>query len=135
MDFLERLKDNIDGATSKEPAITIGYLSPKSDSFCIYPIPGSRVIQKYYDGAKDQELNYEIAMKQTGKGINEINTILWLVSTHLEELSELTSLDGSFDFESVEITNKPFINSLDDNKTYIFMLDIQAKITTYPKGE
>lgn len=132
MDFLESLKNSINKIEGLTSEIKIGYLAPNT-SFCVYPIPGSRIVRQYYDGAKDQQLNYEIAMKSTEQ--KTINDALWLVSNHLEELSELSSLDGSFDFESIEITNKPFINALDDKKNYIFMLDIQAKITTYPKGE
>ena len=133
MDFLERLNDSINSVSGLPIKCKLGYLSP-AESLCLYPIPGSKIISQYYDEAKDQQLNYEVAMKSDDQ--QKVNTTLWLISNHLEELSELISLDGSFDFESIEITNKPFINALDDKKNYIFMLDIQAKITTYHiKGE
>lgn len=87
----------------------------------------------YCDDVKDQQLNFEFAMKSQDQ--QKIHTTLWLVQNYLEELKELTSNNGSFDFESIIITNKPFINQLSDTKEYIFLLDIQAKITTYVQEE
>ncbi len=88
---------------------------------------------QYYDGTKDQQLNYEFAMKSTDQ--QKISVTLWQVQNHLEELNVLNSADGSFSFDQIVITNKPFINQLDETGNYIFMLDIQAHLTTYPKEE
>lgn len=128
MDLMERLTANVNTIPNLPIRCQMGYLKP-TESFCIYPLPGSRVIREYYDGTKDQQLNYEFAMKSTDQ--QKISQTLWLVQNHLEGLSELMSLDGSFDFEEITVTNKPFINQLDDKSNYIFMLDIQAKVTTY----
>ena len=128
MDLMERLTVNVNTIPNLPIRCQMGYLKP-TESFCIYPLPGSRVIREYYDGTKDQQLNFEFAMKSTDQ--QKISQTLWLVQNHLEGLSELISLDGSFDFEEITVTNKPFINQLDDKSNYIFMLDIQAKVTTY----
>ena len=128
MDLMERLTANVNAIPNLPIRCQMGYLKPM-ESFCIYPLPGSRAIREYYDGTKDQQLNFEFAMKSTDQ--QKISQTLWLVQNHLERLSELISLDGSFDFEEITVTNKPFINQLDDKSNYIFMLDIQAKVTTY----
>ena len=128
MDLMERLTANVNAIPNLPIRCKMGYLKP-TESFCIYPLPGSRVIREYYDGTKDQQLNYEFAMKSNDQ--QKISQTLWLVQNHLEGLSELISLDDSFDFEEITVTNKPFINQLDDKSNYIFMLDIQAKVTTY----
>lgn len=128
MDLIARLNANVNAIPGLPIKCQIGYLKP-TESFCLYPQPGGRVVNAYYDGTKDQQLNFEFAMKSTDQ--QKISQTLWLVQNHLEELSELTSLDGSFDFEEITVTNKPFINQLDDKSNYIFMLDIQAKVTTY----
>lgn len=128
MDLMERLTANVNAIPNLPIRCQMGYLKP-TESFCIYPLPGSRVIREYYDDTKDQQLNYEFAMKSNDQ--QKISQTLWLVQNHLEGLSELMSLDGSFDFEEITVTNKPFINQLDDKSNYIFMLDIQAKVTTY----
>ena len=128
MDLMERLTANVNTIPNLPIRCQMGYLKP-TESFCIYPLPGSRVIREYYDGTKDQQLNFEFAMKSADQ--QKINNTLWLVQNHLEALETLTSLDGSFDFDEIIITNKPFINQLDDTGYYIFMLDIQVSATTY----
>lgn len=132
MDFIERLKDSVNAIEDMPIRCIIGYLQP-TESFCVYPLPGSKVVREFFDGMKDQQLNFEFAMKSTDQ--QKISNTLWLVQSSLEELSELESLDGSFEFDSISITNKPFINQMDDKQNYIFVLDIQANITTYPKEE
>lgn len=132
MDLMDQLVGNVNAIPDLPIKCRLGYLKP-TESFCLYPLPGGKVIREYYDGMKDQQLNYEFAMKSDDQ--QKINTTLWVVQNHLEELLTLTSADGSFDFDEINITNKPFINQLDDKGNYIFMLDVQAKVTTYPKGE
>ena len=132
MDFIERLSNNVNMIVGLPIRCKMGYLET-GESFCVYPLPGSKVIREYFDGMKDQQLNFEFAMKSNDQ--QKITNTLWLVQNHLEELSELTSSDGSFDFEQVIVTNKPFINQLDEKGEYIFILDVQAQITTYPRGE
>lgn len=132
MDFMERLVQNVNSIAGLPIRCQLGYLKP-TESFCLYPIPGGRVTSQYYDGTKDQQLNYEFAMKSTDQ--QKISVTLWQVQNHLEELNVLNSADGSFSFDQIVITNKPFINQLDETGNYIFMLDIQAHLTTYPKEE
>lgn len=81
------------------------------------------------DGTSDQQLNFEFAMRSTIQG--KINQTLWVVSNALEELKELESQDGSFEFQNIVITNKPFINQADDQGFFTFLLDIQANITVF----
>lgn len=132
MDFMERLVQNVNSIAELPIRCQLGYLKP-TESFCLYPIPGGRVTDQYYDGTKDQQLNYEFAMKSNDQ--QKISATLWQVQNHLEELNVLNSADGSFSFDQIVITNKPFINQLDETGNYIFMLDIQAHLTTYPKEE
>ncbi len=132
MDFMEQLVQNVNSIAGLPIRCQLGYLKP-NESFCLYPIPGGRVTSQYYDGTKDQQLNYEFAMKSNDQ--QKISVTLWQVQNHLEELNVLNSADGSFSFDQIVITNKPFINQLDETGNYIFMLDIQAHLTTYPKEE
>ena len=132
MDFMQRLIGSVNNIQALPIRCQLGYLRP-TESFCLYPLPGGRITQEFYSGEKDQQLNYEFAMKSNDQ--EKIHTTLWAVQNHLEELETLESADGSFSFDSISITNKPFINQLDDKGNYIFMLDVQAKITTYPKED
>lgn len=128
MDFMERLCDRINEIPRLPVSCKLGYLGAE-DSFVLYPLPGSRVTQEYMDGTKDWAMNYELAMKS--KLQSKINSTLWVVQNELEELEELNSDDGSFEFEDLIITNKPFINQIDDQGWFVFLLDIQAKITVF----
>jgi len=106
----------------------MGYLGI-DESFVVYPLPGSRTVSEFMDGTKEQHLNFEFAMKSQLQ--SKIHTTLWLVQNELDELEELESHDGSFEFEELIITNKPFINQIDDQGWFVFLLDIQANITVF----
>lgn len=126
MDFMERLCDEINEMSGLPVTCKLGYLGTE-ESLVLYPLPGSRVVMGYMDGTSDQQLNFEIAMKS--KLQSKINPTLWTIQNELEKLSELVSSDGSFRFEELIITNKPFINQIDEQGWFVFLLDIQANIT------
>lgn len=130
IDFLYRLQDRINDI-SMIPTLRQGYLGT-GESLVIYPLPGSRVVQGYMDDTKDWAMNYEIAMKSQNQV--EIGNTLWKIQTELEQLEELPSNDGSYTFEDLTITNKPFINQIDEQGWFVFLLDVQANITVL-KGE
>lgn len=128
MDFIERLADRVNSIAQLPAPCRIGYLGV-GESFAVYPLPGSQVTTKYMDGTSEQQLNFEFAMRS--KSQSQIHRTLWLVQNELEGLSELKSKDGSFEFDEVTITNKPFINDADEQGWFVFLLDIQAKITVF----
>lgn len=128
MDLIERLKDSVNTIDGLPVRCLLGYLKPE-ESFVVYPLPGSRVVRRYYDGIKDQVLNFEFAMKS--KDQQKIHQTLWATQSFLEDLEELSSKDGSFDFDGITVTNKPFITNLDDTGYYIFNLDVAIAVTSY----
>ncbi|MED4080101.1 minor capsid protein [Halalkalibacterium halodurans] len=132
MDFVDRLCDRINEIPGLPVTCKLGYLGTE-ESLVLYPLPGSRITAKYMDGTSDQQLNYEIAMKS--KLQSKISSVLWLVQNELEALEELESQDGSFEFDELVITNKPFINQIDDQGWFVFLLDVQANITVFKEDE
>src|SRR5699024_6297482 len=126
MDFLERLAERINQIEGLPINCEPGYLGA-DESLGVYPIPGSRDIRVFMNGKKDVQLNYEIAMKSRVQG--RIHSTLWLIQNELDSLTELESHDGSFEFDSITITNKPFINEADEQGFFTFLLNIQAIIT------
>lgn len=128
MDLIERLKDSVNTINGLPVRCLLGYLKPE-ESFVVYPLPGSKVVRRYYDGIKDQVLNFEFAMKS--KDQQKIHQTLWATQSFLEDLEELSSKDGSFDFDGITVTNKPFITNLDDTGYYIFNLDVAIAVTSY----
>ncbi|HFE9852685.1 TPA: minor capsid protein [Enterococcus faecalis] len=131
MDFLDCLNKKINQSPNLPLNIRKGYLSAV-ESLVIYPLPGGKVDVEYYDGIKDELLNYEIAMKSKDGG--KIERTLWLLSDVLENIEELSSKNGSFEYNNLTITNRPFINEADEQGWFVFLLDFQAKLTTF-KGE
>ena len=126
MDFIERLTERVNEIPDMPINCRIGYLDT-SESFVVYPLPGSKTVTEYMDGTKDQQLNFEFAMKS--KSQSKIHATLWLVQNILDDLDELESQDNSFEFNNLIITNKPFINNADDQGFFTFLLDVQAQIT------
>lgn len=130
MDFLEQLTKRINVIPGLPVNLRMGYLDI-DESFAIYPIPGGRVVNQFYDGTTDQQLNYELTMKS--KSQQKVHDTLWSVQNELEVLSQLESEDGSFEFNDLAITNKPFVDQLDEQGWFVFSLNIQANITIYKK--
>lgn len=128
MDFMERLTERVNRINDLPVTCQMGYLGAE-ESFVVYPLPGSNVVQEFMNGDTDQQLNYEFAMKS--KLQSTISRTLWDVQNELEQLNELKSNDNSFKFEELTITNKPFINQIDDQGWFVFLLDVQAKITVF----
>ncbi len=131
MDFLDRLVDEVNRIDRLPIRCEPGYLG-EAESFVVYPIPGSRVVNEYFSGVKDQQLNYEFAMQSNIPG--NIHDTLWIVQTALEQIEDISSNDGSFEFDEMIITNKPFINEANTQGWFVFLLDIQAKITTFKES-
>lgn len=127
MDFTERLKDNINSLPDLPMRLTLGYLTAK-DSLVLYALPGGQVIREYYDGIKDQSLNFEIGIKT--KDQKKANATLWQIQTHLELVEELVSNDSSFEFQKLSISNKPFLSDQDEQGFFVYLLDITADLTT-----
>lgn len=132
MDFIERLQDKINEIPELPVTCELGYLGA-DESLVVYPLPGSKVIQEYMDGTKDWAMNYEFAMKS--KLQSKIHQTLWTVQTELEKLKDVESQDNSFKFEELIIANKPFINQIDEQGWFVFLLDVQAKITVFQGGK
>ena len=130
MDFMERLNDTINAIPGLPLRSRLGYLGTE-ESLVIYPLPGSNVIATYMDGTKDENLNYEIAMRS--KDQEKISNTLWLVARTLEETKVINSKDNSFKFEGLRITNLPFVNNADEQGWFTFLLNVQATITNFEK--
>ena len=126
MDFIERIKDSVNSIDNLPIQLRIGYLGT-DESLVIYPLPGSATTKEYMDGAKDVDMNYEIAMKS--KDGDKLQQVLWLMSEHLDKVKSVISQDDSFTFNKLTITSKPFINQFDEQGWLVFLLDFTANIT------
>ncbi|WP_333813793.1 phage tail terminator protein [Muricomes intestini] len=125
MNFIETITDKINIDLDLPMRIKKGYLDV-GESLVMYPLPGGQKVREYMDGAKDISLNYEIAMKSQDPEL--LGGSLWQISDFIENLSNLES--DEFVFNSIQITNKPYITEAGDQNWLVFLLDFEAKITT-----
>ncbi len=130
MDFIERLTEQVNTLDIPVP-LSIGYLLA-TESFVVYPMPGSQITETYMDGTTDQNLNFEFAMKS--KTQQKLHETLWEVQNALEQLETLESNDDSFIFTEITITDKPFIDQINEQGWFVFLLNIRAEITVL-KGD
>lgn len=130
MDFIDRLADEVNTLNLPVP-LSIGYLQ-EVESLVIYPMPGSKTTKTYMDGATDQALNFEFAMKS--KSPRKLHDTLWLIQNEIEQLKTLNSNDDSFEFRQIKVTDKPFIGDADNQGWFVFLLNISAEITVL-KGD
>lgn len=132
MDLLERTRDTINKIDDLPIKSTLGYLGA-DESLVIYPLAGSNVIETYMSGDTEEDHNYEIAMKSRSEA--KISMTLWKITRALQEIKNIESASGSFQFQRLRITNMPFINQADDSGWYVFLLNVTIRITNYSKGE
>lgn len=125
MNFIDVLADDINKNITSPVKMIKSYLGA-GESLVVYPLPGGRKVKEYMDGAKDISLNYEIAMKS--KSPDLLGNLLWRISDYIESLEELKSKE--FEFNTISITNKPYITDADEQGWFVFVLDFEAKITT-----
>lgn len=131
MDFGERLKEAITGLNQPIPTI-LGTLT-EQESAALTSMPGGQVIRAYMDGEKDKRLNYQYAIKCQAGRSSIANAQLWAVTNYLEGLDELTSKDGSFQFDTINITSQPAQSNADEAGFYYWTVDFSADLTTYTK--
>jgi hypothetical protein len=131
MDFGERLKEAITGLNQPIPTI-LGTLT-EQESAALTSMPGGQVIRAYMDGEKDKRLNYQYAIKCQAGRSSIANTQLWTVTNYLEGLDELTSMDGSFQFDTININSQPAQSNADEAGFYYWTVDFYADLTTYTK--
>jgi hypothetical protein len=92
---------------------------PANGKLSLQMDPGSKAIQTYFNGNQDMAVNFELALNsdsyETARAtLNPIADAL----TNLKEDGVL-SVDGSFEFDHIEITSTPF-NQLTDNTGNIY---------------
>ncbi|MGG5333831.1 phage tail terminator protein [Enterococcus sp. AZ163] len=127
MDFIDCLKDSINKIPNLPVSLKKGYLL-EDESLVLYPLPGGIDLHVYYDGSKVQQLNYGIDMKS--RDGNKVEQVLEFITNYLDgEEINVISRDGSFEFNSINISNKPFIDDAYEQGWLVFRLTIQAKIT------
>lgn len=102
LDFIDRLADLID-AQGLPYKLYIGLLD-KDESMAIMTLPGGQE-NIYFDGVRDKVINLAIDIKAKS-GVKAYQTSVYLFQL-LENVVDLPSANGSYDFISITTTNAP----------------------------
>ena len=77
-------------------------------------------------GTQIVDLPFEIAIKSKDQKL--IENILWQINTALSKIGlELPSKNNSYNFLGLEV-KKPYLNDLDEQGFYIYLLDVTASL-------
>lgn len=106
---------------------TIGLLRA-TESISIMAMPGG-VEKKYMDGMRDKA--YQIQVNAKSKNQESCMNSLTLVYQSLENLVDLPSDNGSYEFNDIQTMSLPSLVMQDEQGYYIFALSISAEITIY----
>lgn len=132
MDFIDRLCDFVNKIPDL-PAICVQGKRHAAENFVVYALPDSKIQQTYMDNQTDQTLNYEFAFRSDS--LAEGQTTLWKVQNQLENITDLSGQDHSFEFQNIKIINKPYLEMETTNEVSTFLLTIQANITVKNQEE
>ena len=123
-DFSEVLLDYIKSVQFQIPS-KHGYLD-EHEGLVIYPLPGGNVVDEDMAGTQIVNLPFEIAIKSKDQKL--IDNTLWQINTALSKMDlELPSKNGSYEFLGLKI-DKPYLNDLDEQGFYIYLLDVTANL-------
>lgn len=98
------------------------------ESLSIMAMPGGSEVE-YMDGIRDKDYQIQI----NAKSRNQLNCFnaLTTIYQRLENLTDLESDNGSFDFQRFTTTSLPSLVMMDEQGFFIYQLSLSAKITIY----
>lgn len=132
LDFEERLTDYLD-------SLNVGYLlfydsndsTDGNSSMAVVSAPGGRTISTYYDGTKEKRFNYFVQINDKEQDRTKVMDALKLIAVKLENLEELPSTNGSYEFNQIVISNEPYFTSAATDGSTYFRLSIQVELTVF----
>lgn len=124
--FQKVLLDHINAIPDLGLHARLDYFKDDVDDLVLNSIPGGTIDKGYFDGTREVSLPFEIAVKS--KSNQFASDIIWLINGDLSEFDiELPSTDQSYNFMSLEV-GKPGINGQDEQKFFVYTLQLKAKI-------
>lgn len=124
--FQKVLLDHINAIPDLGLHARLDYFKDDVDDLVLNSIPGGTIDKEYFDGTREVSLPFEIAVKS--KSNQFASDIIWLINGDLSEFDiELPSSDQSYNFMSLEV-GKPGINGQDEQKFFVYTLQLKAKI-------
>lgn len=129
MDFTDRVIAHLNGLSL--PFRTFAYANATGESIAVSSMPGGRTIQEYYDGIKDKRFTYFVQVKVNADKTQQAEQVLQRIASELDDLEDLPSLNSSYDFIDIIITNEPYHFQRTDAGDIYFRMSFQAELTIY----
>lgn len=126
LDFLGKLNSKIN-SLGLYARSSIGLLDV-DESLSVMAMPGGSEVE-FMDGTRDKDYQVQVNAKSTDQ-MNCYNALTAIYQT-LENLSDLPSSNGSYDFNKISIQSLPSLVMQDEQGFYIYQLSLSAKITIY----
>lgn len=126
LDFMIQLNNKINSLGLYAPC-SIGLLDD-GESISIMAMPGGDEVV-YFDGIRDK--NYQVQINAKSKNqLNCINALTHIYRT-LENLDDLPSENGSYEFQKITTQSLPSLLEQDEQGFFIYVMSISARITIY----
>ena len=126
LDFLQKFNNKIN-SLGLHARSSIGLLDV-GESLSVMAMPGGSEVE-YMDGTRDKDYQVQVNAKSVDQ-MNCYNALTAIYQT-LENLSDLPSSNGSYEFNKISIQSLPSLVMQDEQGFYIYQLSISAKITIY----
>ena len=126
LDLLEQLNKKINSLDLYARS-RIGLLNI-DESISIMAMPGGEETV-YFDGTRDKE--YQIQVNAKSKRNDYCFDALTTIYQSLENLDDLPSENGSYEFNKIETKSLPNLVGQDEDGFFIWALNISCKITIY----
>ncbi|EPB3092477.1 phage tail terminator protein [Enterococcus faecium] len=119
MDFIDRLLE----VANTLPVTVRIHSMDKEESMRLTALPGGRTVEAFMDGSKEKELNYEFVYKTKN---DEADRVMIELGELLEEQTDISSKNNSYQFVEINIVDEPSFLGYDDKKFLYYRLAIKA---------
>lgn len=126
LDFMLQLNNKINSLGLYAPCY-IGLLGPE-ESLSIMAMPGGEEVV-FMDGVRDKDYQVQVNGKSRDQ-LACINALTHIYQT-LENLIDLPSTNGSYEFQKITTQSLPNLVTQDEQGFFVYALSISAKITIY----
>lgn len=126
LDFLVQLNRYINKQNFFVKSV-IGVLG-KEESLSIMAMPGGAE-KVFFDGTRDKD--YQVQINAKSKKQDDCINTLSMLFQKLENLTDLPSENGSYDYQETKITSLPSLIMIDEQGFFMYELSISATITIH----
>lgn len=127
MDLSEVIADKINNMPNMPYLCIINYLND-NEGLALYPVVGSSTQFADWAGNLTRNINYEVQIRGSVKQSANLSNTLWRIANMLDSSDSLDSVNGSYIFQSLNITNEPSLTDADTSGHVQYTLGFSVQI-------